>query len=126
MLRIGPLVPPLLVIQKGVLFGKIERLAPVDYFAIRIMSILSAERGPADETFEHDGSNRPPVTSERVALTAEDFWGYVIRSADGRVCKYTSIGFSPGISNAPTIIDRKVDLIEIYGVSILFLVRRSL
>lgn len=81
-LRIWPLVLALLIIKKRILLREVQRLSPIDDLAIGVMSVLRAERGPADETFEHDSSNRPPVTSERVALTTEDFRGDIVGSAD--------------------------------------------
>ncbi len=90
-LRIWPLVLALLLIKKRILLGKVQCLSPIDDFAIGVMSVLGTERGPPDETFEHDGSNRPPVTSERVTVTAENLRGDVVWSADGRVSQGTTV-----------------------------------
>jgi hypothetical protein len=47
--------------------------------------LLSAERRPANETLEHDGADRPPITAVVVTLAAEDFWRNVVGCTDGGV-----------------------------------------
>jgi len=89
-LRIWPLVLALFIIKKGILLREIQRLSPIDDLTVGVMSVLGAERGPANETFKHDSSNRPPVAGERVALTAEDFRGDIVGSADSRVSQDTT------------------------------------
>ena len=85
-------------------------LLPIDNLAVCVMGIFGAEGGPADQTFEHDGTDRPPVTSEGVASTRKNLRGNVVRSAYGRVRKDTT-GFAPGI-DLSAVADSKVDLVE--------------
>lgn len=66
-------------------FRKVESFAPVDDFAVRIMRVFGAERRPADETLEHDGSNRPPVAGEGVSFAGEDFRCNVVGCSDSRI-----------------------------------------
>ena len=70
--------------QRNVL-RKVERLAPIDDLTICVVRIFGTERGPADQTLEHDGSNRPPVTAECVAFAGEDLGRNVIGRSNGRV-----------------------------------------
>ena len=36
--------------------GEVEALSPVDDLAIRVVAVLGAERGPANQTFKHNGA----------------------------------------------------------------------
>ena len=85
MFRVRPLCPLRRIIKQGVFFGKIQRLAPVDDFAIGIVSVFSTKWGPTDETFIHNGTHGPPIASERVTLTAEDFRRDIIWRTHGGV-----------------------------------------
>lgn len=95
---------------------EIERLPPVDNLAVCIMCILSTEGGPSNLTFEHDRTQTPPITVLSIAMTTEDFWGYVIRSTDSRI-GHDSPGFSPVIDDT-SIADCQVDLVQVYRVSV--------
>lgn len=64
---------------------EVESLTPVDDLAVGVMRIFGAERGPADQTFEHNGSNGPPVAAESVAFARKNLRGDVIRGSDGGV-----------------------------------------
>lgn len=75
---------------KGDVVGKVQCLSPVDNLAVRVMAILGAERGPADQALKHDGTQGPPITIKGVAVASEDFGSDVIGSSDGRVCHQSS------------------------------------
>ncbi len=62
-----------------------EVILPVNDFLVRFMGRLGAKRWVADEAFEHDCAERPPVTFMTIALLQEDFRCNVIRRSDGRV-----------------------------------------
>lgn len=95
---------------------EVERLAPVDDLFVRLSAILCTERGPADQTFEHDGAHTPPVAAEGVALPAEDFGGDVVRGADGGISHHAA-GFAPHV-DLRAVADGEVDLIETDGVAV--------
>lgn len=63
-LCIWPLVLALLIVEEWVLLGEVQRLTPINDFAVGVMGVFGTERRPADEAFEHDGSNRPPITGK--------------------------------------------------------------
>lgn len=84
-LRNGPRTTTTFGIEQGVIFREIQRLPPIDNLSVGVMGILSTERRPADQTFKHDSSNRPPVTAEGVALASEDLRGDVVGCANGRI-----------------------------------------
>jgi hypothetical protein len=91
-------------------------LTPVDDLSIRIMSILSTERRPADLTFKHDGTQAPPIAVLSLTMTAEDFGGNVVRSANSRV-GHKSTRLSPVIDNT-SVTNSEIDLIKIDRVAI--------
>lgn len=111
----------LLVIEKGILIGKVECLTPIDDLTIRIMSVLSAKRRPADETFKHDSAYRPPVALESVALSGEDLRSNVVRCADRGIGKNPAIRFAPCVGDASTVVDCEIYLIKGDRVSVLLL-----
>lgn len=61
------------------IIGEVQALSPVDNLAVRIMAVLGAERWPAHQTFEHNGSQTPPIAVKAVAVAGEDFGGDIIR-----------------------------------------------
>lgn len=67
------------------IFGEVESLTPVDDLAVSVVGIFGTERWPADQTFKHDGSHRPPVAAESVAFTGENLRCNVIGGSDGGV-----------------------------------------
>ena len=73
-------------------------MLPVDNLSVGVMSVLGTEWRPADQAFEHDSSNRPPVTAEGVALASEDFGGDVVG------------GPNSGVSETPTRLAPCIDL----------------
>ena len=93
-----------------------QRVGPIDDFAIGVVGLFGAEGGPTDEAFEHDCSHRPPVAAKGIALTAKDLGSYIVGSADRGVCHDTA-GFAPGIDLAP-VAHRKVNLVQRDRVSI--------
>ena len=68
------------------IFGEVESLTPIDDLAVSVVGIFGAERWPADQTFEHDGPDRPPVTAECVPFTGENLRCNVIGSSDCGIC----------------------------------------
>src|SRR3569833_1024397 len=50
---------------------EVQALSPVHNLPIGIVAVLGAERRPTNETFEHDGAERPPVAVKGVAVTGE-------------------------------------------------------
>lgn len=66
-------------------FRKVESFTPIDDLSVRIMRVFGAERRPANETFEHDGSDRPPVAGEGVSFAGKDFRCNVVGGSDSRV-----------------------------------------
>lgn len=57
-------------------------LFPIDDLAVGLVGVLSAEGRPADEALEHDGSDRPPIAAEGVALASENLRGDVVWSSN--------------------------------------------
>jgi hypothetical protein len=70
---------------QGELFGEEQGLSPIDNLAIRIVSILGTEWWPSYQTFEHDGTDRPPVAQISITLTQEDLWCDVVWCSNRRV-----------------------------------------
>ena len=108
------------VFAQGYVFGEVERVWPIDDFAVGIVGVFGAERRPADKTFEHDCAGRPPVAGESVALTGENFGRDVVWGSDGGV-GHDAAGFAPGV-DLRAVADGKVDLVEGDGVAVARLV----
>ena len=109
---------------EGDVVREVERLAPVDNLPIRVVAVLGTERRPADQTLEHDGTQRPPITVEGVALAREDLGRDVVGRTDGRVGHHTA-RFPPIIDLRP-VADREVDLIDGDRISVSGPVRLAL
>lgn len=101
-------------------------LLPIDYFTVGVMRVFGAEGWPANQTFEHDGANRPPVTPEGIPSARENLRSNVIRSTDRGVSEDTA-RFAPGI-DLGTVANGQIDLIQGDGLSVftLFLVSTAL
>jgi hypothetical protein len=97
-------------------FWEVQGLAPVNDLAIRIVSILSTERGPSNLALEHDRTQAPPIAILSVALATEDFWSNVIRSTDGRI-RHNSTRLSPIIDHA-SVAYSEVDLVKVDRVPV--------
>jgi hypothetical protein len=67
------------------IIGDYEVMQPVNDFLVRFMGCLGAKRWIADETFEHDCAERPPIALAAIPLLQEDFGCNVIRRSNGRV-----------------------------------------
>lgn len=90
--------------------GEVERLAPIDNLAVRVVAVLGAERRPADQALEHDGAQRPPVAVERVAVPGEDLGRDVVGGSDGRVGHQPPR--APPVVDLGPVADRQVDLVD--------------
>ena len=88
------------------------------------MRVFSTERRPADQTFEHDGSDRPPVATKSIAISSEDLRCNVVGSTNGGISE-SPTGLTPCIDLA-TIANGEVDLVQRDRVTISRLVRRTL
>ena len=107
--------------------GEVEVLFPVDDFAVGVVGVFGAERGPAYEAFEHNCAYGPPIATIGVALAAEDFWSNVVWSPHCRVGEDTA-RLAPGV-NLAAVADCEVDLVEGDGLAVfalLILVRAGL
>lgn len=60
-------------------------ILPVNDLLVRFVGRLGAKRRVADEAFEHDGAERPPVAFVTITLLQEDLRCDVVRSSDCRV-----------------------------------------
>ena len=60
----------------------LQRLAPCQNLAVRIVCILRAKRRVATQAFEHDGAQTPPVAFMTIALLEEYLWRDVIGRTD--------------------------------------------
>ncbi len=76
---------------------------PIHNLSIGVMGIFGTEGRPADQALKHDGSNRPPVTAEGIALTSEDLGGDIVRRTNG------------GVGDATTRLAPCVDLSAAHG-----------
>lgn len=85
-------------------------LFPVDDFAVGVVRILGAKGWPANQTFEHDSTDRPPITAEGVASAGEDLRGDVVRCANGGVCENTA-RFAPCVDLC-AVADGQIDLVQ--------------
>ncbi len=91
------------------LIWKVQGLAPVDNLAVCVMGVFRTERRPSDKAFEHDSSDRPPVTEIGVSLVQEDLGCNIVRSSHGRI-GHVSSRLAPCIDKSP-IADREIDLL---------------
>jgi hypothetical protein len=91
-------------------------LAPVNDLAIRIVSILSTERGPSNLALEHNRTQAPPIAILTVTVAAEDFWSNVIRSTDSRI-RHNPTRLSPIIDHA-SVAHSKVYLVKVDRVPV--------
>ena len=105
-------------IAKCNIFREIERFTPVDDFAVGVVRILGTEGRPADETFEHDCANGPPIAAECIPFSGEDFRGDVIRCSDCRV-RHDATGFAPCV-DLTTVADGEVYLIKVDRCTVVF------
>lgn len=80
------------------------------------MTVLGTERRPANQTLEHDGTQRPPIAIERVALARKDLRGDVVGRADGGV-SHDPTGLPPVVDLRPVAYS-KVDLVNGYRVPV--------
>lgn len=80
------------------------------------MRFLGAERRPADQALEHDGTDTPPITSKVVTLTGEDLRSNIIRSTNGGVSELTA-RFAPGV-DLVAVTDGELDLIDAYRLAV--------
>lgn len=103
--------------------GEIQRFLPRYNLAVRIMRILRTERRPTDNTLEHDGAQRPPITFVGVPLTAKDLGRDVIRRSDCRV-GHDAPRFTPRV-DLSAVAHCEVDLIEGDGVAVARFARRA-
>lgn len=94
-------------------------LLPIDDLAVGVVGLFGTERWPADQTLEHDGANRPPVTAEGITCAGEDLWGNVVRGANCRVSE-DAAGFAPGV-DLGTVAYSQVDLVERDRLSVIAL-----
>ena len=83
------------------------------------MSVLSTKWWPANEAFEHDGANRPPVTAEGVTTPGKYLWSYIIWGAHRRIGKF-SARFAPSV-DLLVIAHGQIDLVEGDGIAVLLL-----
>lgn len=63
-----------------------QSLSPSQDLSISVMSVLRAERWITTKTFEHDSTQRPPITFVSISLLKEDFRSNVIWSTNCRIC----------------------------------------
>lgn len=89
---------------------EVEVAGPVDDLAVGVVRLLSAERRPADEALEHDGTDGPPIAAVVVTLSAEDLGSDIVGCTDGGVRQLTT-GLAPAVDLC-TVADRELDLID--------------
>lgn len=89
---------------------------PVHNLPVCVMRLLSAERRPTDETFEHDSAHRPPIASKVVSIAAEDLGGNVIGSTHSGVSELPA-GLSPGV-DLGAVADCQLNLVQIHGIAV--------
>ena len=94
-----------------------EMPRPVHNLAIRVGALFSAEWRPADQAFEHNRPNTPPVASKIVTFPCKDFRRDVVGCADCRIGELPT-GFAPGV-DLVTVADRKLYLVERHTVAVL-------
>ena len=81
------------------------------------MGLLCAEWWPADETFEHDGTDRPPIATEVVSLAAEDLWCDVVGCTNSGVGQLAT-RLSPSVDLC-AVADGQLNLIHVHRVSVI-------
>jgi len=81
------------------------------------MRLLGAEWRPANQAFEHDGADTPPIAALVVALATEDLWCDVIGRSNGRVSEL-SARLAPCV-DLVAVGHCELDLINADGVAVL-------
>lgn len=59
---------------------------PLHDLLVRVVGRIGTERRVADEAFEHNGAQRPPITLVPIPLLIKYLWGNIIRRTNGRIC----------------------------------------
>lgn len=95
---------------------EVEGLSPVHDLSVRVVAVFGAEGRPAHKTFEHDGTQGPPVAVECVAVTGEDLGGDIVRRSDRRV-RHQSSRASP-VVNLSAVADCQVNLVNSNRVAV--------
>ena len=78
---------------------EVQALSPVDNLSVGVVLVLGAEWWPADKTFEHDGTDRPPIAEISVSLAVENFGSDIVRSSN-RGIGHGTAGLTPGVDLA--------------------------
>jgi len=66
--------------------GDDKVMRPIDNLLVRLVRSFRTEGRIPDETLEHDGAQRPPITLVSVSLLQENLGRDVIRRPDRRIC----------------------------------------
>ena len=80
------------------------------------MAVLCTERGPTNETLEHDSAQAPPIAIEAVSMACEDLGRNVVWGTNSGI-SHQSTTSSPVI-DLSTVRDSQVDLVDGNRVSI--------
>lgn len=100
-----------------VIWREVQVTTPLDNLSVRVVRFLGAEWWPADETFEHDSTNTPPIAALVIASATKDLRCNVVWSTDSREGKLTT-GFTPSV-NLLTIRHGQLDLVDADRVAVL-------
>jgi hypothetical protein len=84
------------ITRENQLIREVQALSPVNDLPVCIGCVLGTERRPANQAFEHNSTNGPPIAKVGISLAVEDFRRNIIRSSNGRVGHGTT-GLSPGV-----------------------------
>lgn len=89
---------------------------PIHNLAVRIMSLLRAERWPPNQALKHDRAQTPPIATKIVALSAKDLRCDVVWRTDGGVGEL-SAGLAPRVYLL-SVRDGELDLVEVDRLAI--------
>jgi len=95
--------------------GKRKMVPPIDDFLVCVVSVFGAEWRVANQRFEHDRTERPPITLFTVAVHLENLWCDVVRCPHSGICKLSPIRFPSG--NLLTTCHSKVDGVDHNAIS---------
>ena len=75
------------------LFWEVQVVWPVDNLFVRVARILGTERWIADQAFEHDRTQRPPIALLAVPAHHEHLRRDIVRRPHSRVCLFGKSAF---------------------------------
>jgi len=82
--------------------GEYQRLSVLQDFDLGLMTIFTGEWCVTVETFVHDDSEAPLVTTAIIHVSTDDFWRHILRRSYHRPCQTATLGTVSPVDNGFT------------------------